>query len=429
MNKFRQIAKIPTGGVVKDTSKLLFANVFAQALGLAVYPILSRLYAPDDFGLLNLFLSIGGVMILFATGQYHCAVVLPKTQQEGNACFQLGMLINAAVLLLLLLSVPFSTSIASLFNAPALASWYFLLPLYVFLMALWQLLNYWYVRQKSYNRISWYQVTQSATSATGKIAFGYGGFMPGGLMVATVLAPVVALLTTLLRSYKKLAALCQVDGALCKKMASVYRKFPQFTLPKSIVNYVSNNLPTLLLVPFFGLTEIGYWGMAMALAFTPIYQVSHSLYQVLFQHVVDRVNQQQHIGAFMAKIMGTLVGGMLLLFVPLYWLLPSLVEWLLGSNWAVVATYIRFLLPWLLVVTLYTCTDFVVDIFNKQDKQFYFELALLLVRLLAVIPGILLQDFMVAIVCFVMGSCLLRVGYIVYLCVLIKKYEKSIAGN
>ncbi len=425
MNKRRQIAKLPTAGVLKNTSKLLSANLFAQVLGLAVYPILTRLYSPDDFGLLNLFLSIGGVMILFATGQYHCAVVLPKTSEEGNACFQVGMLVNIGMLLLLLLSIPFASSIATLFNAPALASWYFLLPLHVFLMASWQLLNYWYVRQKSYQRISWYLIGQSTVGATGKIAFGYGGFLSGGLVVATVVAPVVALSATLMRSYRKVISLLQVDRSLCKQVAHTYRKFPQFTLPKSIVNYLSNNLPTLLLVPFFGLTEIGYWGMAMALAYTPIYQVAHSLYQVLFQHVVERVNQHQSIAGFLLKIMGALVGGMLLLFVPLYWLLPSLVEVLLGADWLVVATYIRCVLPWLLVVALYASTDFIIDIFNKQDKQFYFEVALLVVRLLAVVPGILAQNFMLAIVCFVMGSCLLRIAYVIYMCSLIKKYEKN----
>ena len=47
--------------LVRNSARLLSANVIAQAVGLLVYPILTRMYAPEDFGLLNLFMSIGGI--------------------------------------------------------------------------------------------------------------------------------------------------------------------------------------------------------------------------------------------------------------------------------------------------------------------------------------------------------------------------------
>ena len=51
---------------VRNFTKLLSANVVAQVIGLVVYPILTRIYAPEDFGLLNLFLSIGNVLIVLS---------------------------------------------------------------------------------------------------------------------------------------------------------------------------------------------------------------------------------------------------------------------------------------------------------------------------------------------------------------------------
>lgn len=53
----------------KNSAQLLSANVVAQAIGLLVYPILTRLYSPDDFGLFNLFLSIGGILVLCSTAE------------------------------------------------------------------------------------------------------------------------------------------------------------------------------------------------------------------------------------------------------------------------------------------------------------------------------------------------------------------------
>ena len=63
----------------RNSAKLLSSNAIAQIIGLLIYPILSRLYSPDDFGLVNLFLSIGGVITLFATAEYQYAIMLPKS--------------------------------------------------------------------------------------------------------------------------------------------------------------------------------------------------------------------------------------------------------------------------------------------------------------------------------------------------------------
>ena len=61
----------------RNFAKLLSANVVAQAIGLLVYPVLTRLYAPDDFGLLNLFLSIGGIH------SRHCRISICHRPAKG----------------------------------------------------------------------------------------------------------------------------------------------------------------------------------------------------------------------------------------------------------------------------------------------------------------------------------------------------------
>ena len=48
------IKRILQSDLAKNSAKLLSANVIAQAIGLLVYPILTRLYLPADFGLFNL---------------------------------------------------------------------------------------------------------------------------------------------------------------------------------------------------------------------------------------------------------------------------------------------------------------------------------------------------------------------------------------
>ena len=180
--------------MVRNAGKLLSANVIAQAIGILVYPVLTRMYAPEDFALLSLFTSIAGVLTLIATAEYQYAIVLPKAEEHARALTHICLLLLAAMTLLACLSLPFAQPIAALFKAPELARWWWMMPLSVFGLGLWNILNYWYIRRRAFTRISGYQITQSVFSASGKIGLGWLGWLQGGMIIATVFAPLLSLL-------------------------------------------------------------------------------------------------------------------------------------------------------------------------------------------------------------------------------------------
>ena len=290
------IQKIAHSELVRNSAKLLTANVVAQAIGLLVYPILTRLYSPEDFGLLNLFLSIGGVLVLLATAEYQYAIVLPKKDEDARGLVHICGFLLLITTGIVLLSVPFSKPIAHLFNTPELANWYWLMPLFVLAMGLWNILNYWYIRRKAYSRISGYQMGQSILSASGKLGLGTIGYLQGGMILSIVFAPMLSMLISLALAWKKHIRCLFVNprvrlNALLKR----YRNFPVYSLPRSVINMVAGQLPVLLLTPFFGTREIGFWSMAIILAFSPISMISKALYQVLFQNITDKVNTKQKI--------------------------------------------------------------------------------------------------------------------------------------
>ena len=173
----------------RNVGKLLSANIIAQAIGLLVYPILTRLYSPEDFGLLNLFCSIGGVLILLAPLEWYNAIVLPERDEDARPVVHISLLAIAAMTVLLVFSLPFAEPIAALFKSPDLAVYWWLLPIYVLLMSVWNVLNHWYIRRKAYGRISGYQVSQSLFSAGYKTGFGWLGFLNGGLIWSSILSP------------------------------------------------------------------------------------------------------------------------------------------------------------------------------------------------------------------------------------------------
>ncbi len=411
----------------KNSAKLLTANVVAQAIGLVVYPILTRLYSPDDFGLLNLFLSIGGVLVILATAEYQYAIVLPKEEKQGVACVHIGLFTTLCLTALCTLTIPFSTPIANLFSTPNLADWWWLMPIFVLVSALWTLLNYWYTRQKCFGQISAYQVTQSSLSALAKIGFGVVGATSFGLIVSSIIAPFVALVANICINFKqKLSELLHIDRSVCRAVAREYANFPKFSLPRALVNSVSCNLPILLLTPFFSLTEIGYFGMAVTLAFTPISLITKSLYQVFYQRTAECVNQRTSIAPFFRKF----IKNALLIVVPtfalLYFLLPALTRWLLGAEWEISGHYIRVMLPWLLMSVLVAPICFLSDVFKKQKIGLYLEVLLIVLRLLGLGIGIWQHSFFYAIAGYSIASAIVIGVQLLWYLSLVRNYERGL---
>lgn len=415
--------------IVKDSAKLLSANVVAQAVALVVYPILSRLYSPDDFGMLNLFMSIGGILVLLSTAEYQYAIVLPKDDKKANAVLGVGLMVLACVTGLVVLSLPFSRHIASLFKAPDLARWWWMMPCYVLAIGGWTLLNYYYTRKGSFSRIGAYQVSQSVLNSGAKIGLGYAGFLSGGLVVSSVFAPLLALCGSLFGAWRKqiISLRIRYSCATLKQAAKEYDKFPKFSLPRALVNVLGGALPALALEPVFGLKVLGFWGMAMALAYRPINMVISSLYQPLFVRATSLVQQKQPLMPFAKRLLLLEVVALVPFLIAVWFATPWLVHVILGHGWTEVASYVRWMLPWLGLLIVSNLLAYLPDIFFKQKVSAILEICCFLLRLMAVIIGIAMQNFEIAIWGYIAAAVVVCLVQIVWYMMLAWKYDKTLA--
>lgn len=412
---------------VRNFTKLLSANVVAQVIGLLVYPILTRLFSPDDFGLLNLFMSIGGVLVVLSTAEYYYAIVLPKDDRDANNVLGAGLLWLLAVTALVAISALFSGPISALFNAPKLASFYWLMPLYVLATGAWNLLNYWYIRQRKYSSISRYQVSQNLFSAGGKLAFGYGGVMSGGMIYAVVIAPLLSLFTSLLRYRKQLSqSLRQITWTDVRQQAVEYRNFPCFVLPKSLINMLAGQMPVLLLTPFFGSQAVGFLSLALLLGYTPIGTVTRAIYQVMYQSTMNRVHHSLPIGDIFRKFMIITSALVLPVFAVLWFVLPDLTAWLLGAQWHLSGLYLRWMLPWLFVSLLSCSINYLFDVFMQQKWCLAFEIVLALMRIIGLAIGVWAGKFLLAVICYSLATVLALLLQIVWMLLQVKRYDDGL---
>ncbi len=423
---WQKVKKKILSDVAVNSAKLLSANVITQIIGLLVYPIITRLYTPEDFGLINLFLSIAGILTIISTAEFQYSIVLPKDDNKAIACLQIGICTTLFTTFFVCCTIPFSEYISEIFNTPDLAQWYWAIPILVFLSAIWNLLNYWCTRKKYYNEICQYQCTQSITNAGAKCGFGYIGLHNGGLILSAIISPFIALTTLSHQVFRKtkqnLFAIQKENIAI---VAKEYVNFPKYSLPRALINYLSGNLPILLLTPFFGIAETGFLGLALTLGFRPINIISNSLYQVFFQKTTEMVQKKESILPFFIKFCKTVAIFTIPCFIATYILLPDIISFLLGSCWEETATLIQIMLIWFCLNSFISPICYIQDIFQRQKEYLFFEILLLLARLLAILIGILCNSFHTAIIAYSINSaCILSLQLLWYFRI-IYQYEQQ----
>ncbi len=412
--------------MLRNSAKLLSSNVLAQVIALLIYPILTRYYGPSDFGLFQLFMSIGGVMVIFSTGDYHNAIVLPSDDKKGVACFHVGFVCLLLVTVVCVISVFFRELIASVFNEPSLSNFYWMMPLFVFGTSLWILLSYWFMRQKEFAKLANYQIVQSVLNSVAKCGLGFGG-IAGGLVYSTVFAPLLAIVLIIRRSFKSLISpLFKFDRRECIAASAEYSNFPRYSLPNALVNYLNSNLPILMLTPFFGASEIGFWGMALTLAFRPINMISGSLYQVFYQQTSERVNECLSILPFFKAFVKNTLLLVIPVFVIIYIIAPYLVEFLLGADWLPTALFVQYMLPWLVVSLICATICYVANVFGQQRVNMWIDVVQAIVTLVVLFVGIQMDDFNSAMLWFCASQFLIGVGRLFWYMSLVNKYEKQL---
>ncbi len=68
---------LPRSGFARSVSILAGGAALAQAAAIATSPILTRIYKPADFGALQVFISLMGLVLVAASGRYEVALLLP----------------------------------------------------------------------------------------------------------------------------------------------------------------------------------------------------------------------------------------------------------------------------------------------------------------------------------------------------------------
>lgn len=338
--------RAPAGGFVRGVLALATGTSIAQALLIAVSPILTRLYSPEDMGVFALFAALSGFLALVGTGRYELAVMLPQDDADADALVIVSLAVSASFSLLLLLPiVAWRDAIASVLGNDAVSPWLLLLPLSVFVTGAYNALNYWLNRHKRFGRMSVNRVLQSGVGAGGQVVMGAASMGAAGLILGQLLGwgLTCALIAFSFARNVRIRSLPRIRR-LSRALAVRYANHPTHLLPAHGIGAAAQQVPILAISALFGAAAAGFYALAERIVYLPSALIANAIGDVYRQRASVQYREQ---GSFKRLFLMTLFGSAALAIIPValvFALAPDLFALVFGESWRVAGDYARILL-------------------------------------------------------------------------------------
>jgi len=373
-----------------DVLKLVSGTTIAQAIGILITPILTRLYAPEAFGTLALFTSITSILGVIACMRYELAIMLPESDEE--AVNLLGVSLGFTVLLSLL-TIPMvwwgRAPLLNLLNAQELAPYLWLIPPMVLGAGTFLALNYWNSRTKRFGRLSVARVLQAGSIHSIKLGAGLAGHTTGATLIgANVVGQAIATLILAAQIWRDDAQLFLRSMSWEGMWNGIkrHRKFPLYSIWSALLNNISWQLPAILLSAFFSSTVVGYYALGFRMIKLPMSLIGGAIAQVFFQRAAE-AKAQNVLSDVVLNVFRRLVMIGLFPLLMLTLIGPQIYTVVFGLEWAEAGVYTQILGVWAFFWFISSPISTLFSVLEKQAFGLKLNTFIFLSRLASLLIG------------------------------------------
>lgn len=398
-----------------DVAKVATGTAVAQGLSVLISPIITRLYSPDAFGVLGIFLSVIGIMSVNSTFRYHLAIILPDDDRDAAALGGLSFISTFFISILTGLVIwLFSGQLEVWFDLNLSPVVMAIIPAAIFMDACLLILRQWHIRQQSYSTAAASEASQSFGTSGGQLGFGFGGLVSGIYLVYSNVAGIVLSLAVYLKSIPEKSSFFSRDMLNRERMktqAVIYKKFPQYSTLAGFINKFAWELPSFMLTGFFSTTVLGFYVLGHRLLRLPVSLIGRAIGEVYFERGA-KAYKQQNLHEITELVLKRLVQVGFFPFFVLTFVGEDLFLAFFGSEWGMAGVYSQILAMWTFVWFISNPMNSIYNITNRQDKMLNINILIFVLRFVGLLIGGLAGSAILAIALFAVAG-ILGYGFLV----------------
>lgn len=396
----------------RNVLTLMTGTTIAQAIPIAISPILTRIYTPEDFGVFALYMAIVSIVAVIATGRYEMAIMLPKEDEDVKSIVKLIMILLLTVTFVTFLIIFFfNENITDAFENQEISSWLYFLPVSIFLVGLYQVYNYLLIREKNFKRLSTNKVIVSTTNAATQLSYGFAISNGFGLLFGNIISYIVSIYFII--KSKVVNKYFHFKDNSIKEVAKEYQNFPRYDVPSVLVNVVANQLPLLALGKFFGLGVVGFYSLMYKVLMMPISLLSSTVLDVFKQRATEDYNKYGNCKDIYIKTFKSLVLLGIVPFSILGIFAPEIFAFVFGESWKVAGEFAQIMTPIFFLNFIVNPLSYTFFIAQKQKLNLIGQFILLILTIISIYIGLQFNDEYITVITFAISYSFVYVFYLV----------------
>jgi O-antigen/teichoic acid export membrane protein len=345
------IKKLIQSKFARNVGIMLIGISGAQAINLAFAPLITRIYAPEMFGLLGVFTSLIGILTPIVSLAYPIAIVLPKEDSDAEGIvelsFWLAIIISTITAFILFF---LGEALLKLINAESIAAYVMLIPLAAFFYTMLQINEQWLIRKKQFKIISKISFMQALIINSVKTSLGWLNPTASVLIIITVSGTALhaAMMALGIKRNTNSQAKINIDYTAKnkKQLAQDYIDFPIYRAPQWFIMTVSESLIILMLASFFGPDFSGFYVLSRLALTAPSAIIGKSFSHVFSSRINEAAHKKENLTRLIIKATLELAAVGFVLFAIVIAFGPWLFSFIFGAKWVVAGEYARWLALW-----------------------------------------------------------------------------------
>lgn len=345
LKKHLMINKLkPKSEFSRNVLTLMTGTTIAQAIPIAISPILTRIYTPEDFGVFALFIAITAILGTVANARYELAIMLPKKDEDAINIFALGFIITCFIsLILLILVVIFNDYFTKLLENEEISFWLYFVPITVFFSGLFNILNYFNNRKKNYKDLRNATILKSIVLAVVQLSIGFIKSGASGLISGSIISNMFANIKLAKNILKDKILVSKISKIKMIALAKRYKDFPKHGMASSLFDNLSLQLPSILIPKIFSFSISGYFFFANKIVNLPSALISGSIGQVYLQKITENKNNGIEIFPIFKNTITKLFFIALPITIIGYITSPYIFPLLFGEKWKISGEIAQYL--------------------------------------------------------------------------------------
>lgn len=336
---------LPQGRFARRLTILSGGTTLGQGLLILSSPLLTRLFEPEEFGVLAVFSAIAAILCQVTALRYEVALPVLRRDEDAAAMAVAGSL-SALVwsLVFALVLALFENPLAARLGIPGFGHVLWLMPPMLLTWGLSLVLAHWSIRRGSFKVNAAGNLAMSASQAAGQLA--------SGAIHATAMSLTFGyILGSLIRCACLLTAPSRADWGLFRRvswtrmtaLAREHWHYPVYSGSSALLQSSAQMLPAVLIAILFGPAAAGWFGLGQRVTGMPARMVGEAAGQAFLAEIAHAQGPELH-PLFKRTALRLLLLGLLGL-APLLLLGPPLFALIFGEPWRETGMIVQVLIP------------------------------------------------------------------------------------